>query len=97
MTWARILLQMLIQCFSLNLALGVFNLLPFPPLDGSKILAFFLRGKARDFIWSLERYSTIILLILFVTELPSMLIAPVINGLAELMISIAKQIWILFL
>jgi Zn-dependent protease len=31
--------------FSLNLLLGVFNLIPFPPLDGSAIPLLFLRGE----------------------------------------------------
>jgi Zn-dependent protease len=48
--------KMLSLTFSLNLLLGVFNLLPLPPLDGSSLPLLFLRHrpaeKFRDFIQS---------------------------------------------
>lgn len=96
-TWAQIVLAVLQSAAYINLTLGIFNLLPFPPLDGSKILAYFLKGKARDFLWTLERYSAIILIILFMTELPSRLISPVINSLANWMIAIVSKILALVL
>ncbi len=42
---------------SLNLVLAVFNLLPIPPLDGSKILQSLLPLRFHRFLWELERYS----------------------------------------
>lgn len=48
----------------LNLLLGIFNLLPIPPLDGSKIL-FAIPGVSRDLLFFLERYG-FIFLILFI-------------------------------
>lgn len=63
----------------INLSLFAFNLLPFPPLDGSKILSYFLKGKAREFMWNLERYSLIIIAFLFFTHIPSRLITPIVN------------------
>lgn len=45
----------------LNLSLGSFNLLPVPPLDGSKLVRFFLRGKALGFYQQLETYGFLIL------------------------------------
>ncbi|HTE48914.1 MAG TPA: site-2 protease family protein [Candidatus Paceibacterota bacterium] len=48
-----------------NLTLGIFNLVPIPPLDGSKILFSFLPESAFSFIHTYERYS-LILLIIFV-------------------------------
>ena len=67
----------------LNICLGVFNLLPFPPLDGSKIFRYFLKGKAREFLYTLEQYSWIIIIILFITEIPSIIITPVVNWIAN--------------
>lgn len=81
----------------INLSLGVFNLLPFPPLDGSKIWGYFLKGKAKEFLWNLERFSTIILVILYVTELPSLIITPVVEGIANGMTWIIGQIISLFI
>ncbi len=53
----------------LNVGLMVFNLLPIPPLDGSKVLYEFLPPRARYYFYSIERYSTIILLVLIYTRL----------------------------
>ncbi len=50
----------------MNLALAIFNLVPIPPLDGSKILFSFLPEKAFSFIITYERYSLILLLIFIV-------------------------------
>lgn len=49
-----------------NLALGIFNLVPIPPLDGSKILFSFLPSRAFSFILAYEQYSLILLLIFIV-------------------------------
>jgi len=46
-----------------NLALAIFNLVPIPPLDGSKILLSFLPESAFSFAMAYERYSLILLLI----------------------------------
>lgn len=46
-----------------NLALGIFNLIPIPPLDGSKILLSFLPESAFAFIRAYEQYSLIILIV----------------------------------
>jgi Zn-dependent protease len=46
----------------INIALAVFNLIPLPPLDGSKILGAFLSNKA---LYSYYRYQNIIILIAF--------------------------------
>lgn len=46
-----------------NLALAIFNLVPIPPLDGSKILFSFLPESAFSFILTLEQYSLVLLLI----------------------------------
>ncbi|MGC8967282.1 MAG: site-2 protease family protein [Thermus sp.] len=56
---------------SLNLVLAVFNLLPIPPLDGSKILQSLLPLSWQPFLWSLERYAWLsFLLILTVLRGP---------------------------
>lgn len=72
----------------LNVSLGVFNLLPIPPLDGSKIFAYFLKGKAREFLYTLERYSWIIIMILFITEIPSYIVGPIATWISEGMLFI---------
>lgn len=50
------------QILVTNIMLAFFNLLPIPPLDGSRILSYFLPYKAQAFYDNIERYSFYILL-----------------------------------
>jgi len=61
---------------SVNLALGIFNLLPVPPLDGSNILAFFLPARAAWRYMSFGRWGFFLLLLLAVTGLLGAVIGP---------------------
>ena len=67
-----------------NIMLMVFNLVPIPPLDGSKILYALLPDSARGVKIFLDKYGFMILLffIFFLFET----IAPLINGLFNLLI-----------
>ena len=49
-----------------NLGLAIFNLVPIPPLDGSKILFSFLPNHLYEIISFLERYSFILILVFIV-------------------------------
>ena len=60
----------------LNLYLAIFNLIPIPPLDGSRILAAVLPDSAAPLFDQLERYGAFILMALFV--LAPRLLGPVI-------------------
>jgi Zn-dependent protease len=46
----------------INLVLAFFNLIPIPPLDGSRVVQRFLHGRALEAYHSLERYGIIIVL-----------------------------------
>ncbi|HEX8772172.1 MAG TPA: site-2 protease family protein [Pyrinomonadaceae bacterium] len=46
----------------MNVSLAVFNLLPFPPLDGSKILETFLPASFRPMLSVMEQYGFLILM-----------------------------------
>jgi Zn-dependent protease len=48
----------------INIILGIFNLFPIPPLDGSKMLATFLPGRLAGQYMQLEKYGFILLLLL---------------------------------
>ena len=52
----------LLMTLIMNASLAVFNLLPFPPLDGSKILETFLPSSFRPMLSVLEQYGYLILL-----------------------------------
>lgn len=55
--------QFLILFAQINLGLFVFNLIPVPPLDGSKILAQFLPPKPRYTYLSFEKYGGLVLFV----------------------------------
>jgi Zn-dependent protease len=53
------LLEMLVL---LNVILGVFNLLPIPPLDGSRLLSIFLPPSRQNIVYFLDQYGIFLLL-----------------------------------
>src|SRR5665647_1814157 len=82
------LIQMLIPLVQINIILAVFNLIPVPPLDGSKILAGLLPDKGTRFIYSLEQYGPLLLLLLIFTNLAGKIIWPMYNVLYALIYGI---------
>ncbi len=69
---------------SLNVALAFFNLVPIPPLDGSKILAGILPIKYSQYIYKLEEFGFFLLLIFLVTGIYRILAIPIIYMIALL-------------
>lgn len=59
--------QLLLVLFNLNVVLAVFNLLPIPPLDGSKILSSLLPESFAPAFEAVERYGFILLIIALFT------------------------------
>jgi Zn-dependent protease len=79
--------QFCLAVILINVVLAVFNLVPIPPLDGSKILFDFLPAKFNYIRKNLEQYGFVILLffVFFAIEL----ISPVIFGLFRLFSGVA--------
>lgn len=57
------LLVLFTSIIAINLMLCIFNLIPIPPLDGSKILFMFFTGKMQGAEFFLERYGFFLLLL----------------------------------
>lgn len=59
-----------------NLFFFLFNLIPVPPLDGSKVLMYFLPPKLQIKFIELERYSMIIFILIVATPIVSYILIP---------------------
>lgn len=81
----------------INLGLGVFNLIPLPPLDGSKILMYFLPYNARQWFETNQMYFYIGFLIIFVTGIASNIISPILNLVYNGYAFVVSQIISLFI
>jgi len=76
--------QFLNYCIILNVFLAVFNLIPIPPLDGSKILAGFLpKQTAFKFLNTMEQYGFVILMVLILFNITDMIIQPIAYGILD--------------
>lgn len=71
----------------INLSLAVFNLLPFPPLDGSKILRGFLPVRYDRYFYKLEGpVGMIVIMLLAFTGILGKIIFPVVSFLKDFLI-----------
>ncbi len=86
-TTGSALLLKLTYMFSLvmyiNVVLFVFNLIPIPPLDGSRIIGYFLKGDARRAYLSIEPYGFLIIIVLL--SFFSVIFTAIATGVANLM------------
>ncbi len=64
---------------TMNISLAVFNLLPFPPLDGSKILETFLPASAQPILTLMEQYGFIILMMLIYVGFFGAILRPIMD------------------
>lgn len=74
-------------CFvaKINIALAVFNLIPIPPLDGSKILAIILPDRIYYMLMQYEKYIYFILLVLLFSHALDMPLVIASSGVSKLM------------
>lgn len=78
---ALTIITILQSIISINIGLGVFNLIPLPPLDGSKVLSYFLPYNARNWFENNQQIFYIIFLIIWITGIAGTIISPAITSI----------------
>ena len=75
----NIITTMVYGTIVVNIGLGVFNLLPIPPLDGEKIFRLVLPYKVKNWIDNNMQTIYLIFMVLWITGILSQLVSPVID------------------
>ena len=76
-----------------NINFGVFNLIPLPPLDGSRILMAVLPYEMQYRFAGLERYSMLIFIVFLATPILSYILVPI----AQFLLTLFSGVWSIIL
>lgn len=88
-----VILTLIQMTIIINIGLGVFNLIPLPPLDGSKVLKLFLPVNVRDWFERNSRIFYIIFVVLWLTDIASIIISPVINAVYKGIVTLIAHLF----
>ena len=92
-TVGNIVILIISATISINIGLGVFNLIPLPPLDGSKIIMPFLPYNAKQWFRNNEYIFYIIFVVIWITGIASLIISPAITGITNGIMSLVGMIF----
>jgi len=79
--WSGIIFLVFQSTVLMNLGLGVFNLLPIPPLDGFGVLRGLLPDRFDPQLQMVEQYGMIILIVLLFTDILGKVLSPAVFGI----------------
>lgn len=82
------LLSISLMGIKINVVLGVLNLLPIPPLDGSKVISAMLPKSLHTRIFEHEQYGIFLLLALSITGILGSIIIPIVNHVLGLYLNL---------
>jgi Zn-dependent protease len=79
--------EMLAAAVEVNIALGMINLIPIPPLDGGRILAGLLPEKPAAYLEKIDSYGAIILIILVLSNSLNLFFFPLLSTMTGFLLS----------
>ena len=92
-TTGEIVMDLIVATVSINVGLGLFNLIPLPPLDGSKVIKPFLPYNIKQWFINNEQIFYIVFVVLWITGLTSYIISPAISAVTGWISNLAMAIW----
>ena len=96
-TVGSVIMAMVAYIITMNIGLGVFNLIPLPPLDGSKVLMAFLPYNAKRWFENHERTFYIIFLIIWITPIAGEIVSPIISAVSYGISSMVLNLFSIFM
>lgn len=82
---SELISNIIINAIRINVGFAIFNLLPIPPLDGSKVILAFLPHQAVYYYYKLQKYSYAILFALLFFNIIDRIIFPIMNVTLQLL------------
>jgi Zn-dependent protease len=92
-TVGTIIMAIVASVITMDIGLGVFNLIPLPPLDGSKIIVPLLSQNAKYWLMDHEQIFYFVFLIIWITGIAGRLISPIIDQITTWVINLARIIF----
>lgn len=89
----NIIILLIAGIVTMNIGLGVFNMIPLPPLDGSKIFLPVLPRNAKYWFVQHEQMFYFIFLAIWITGIAGSLISPIISQITEWILGFAMSIF----
>src|SRR5712692_11021168 len=83
--------QVLLFIYYFNIGIGVFNLIPLPPLDGGHFLPFLLPARAAGLVRGVEQYGAIILLLLVFSGATRWIVGPLFRWVDQFMTALVRS------